>query len=91
MRVELKKFGLILTSRPSGREAFLAAQSYLLPKNAKEIVEINFTGVAVLSPSWADEFLTPLKKKYGQNLKLLPTNNQSVRETLKTIGLDGMN
>ena len=30
MKIELKKFGNILISRPAGREAYLAASAYLL-------------------------------------------------------------
>lgn len=86
MRIELKKFGAILNSRPDGREAYLAAKAYLLPKDAKEKVEIDFSGVAVLGPSWGDEFLTPLKKEYGERLILLPSDNSSVRATVEFLG-----
>ena len=57
MKIELKKFGNILTSRPAGKEAYLGARAYLLPKDKNETVEIDFSGVDVLSPSWADEFI----------------------------------
>lgn len=30
MRIELKKFGDVLTSRPAGREAYLAMQAYTI-------------------------------------------------------------
>lgn len=85
MKIELKKFGTILTSRPEGREAYLAARAYLLPKNKNEIVEIDFSGVDVLSPSWADEFLTPIKNDFRNNLKLLPCNNSSVKASLEIL------
>lgn len=85
MRVELKKFGKILTSRPAGREAWLAAQAYILPKSTKEKIEVDFTGVEVLTPSWADEFITPLREQYAGRIKLLPSENPTVKATLKTI------
>lgn len=86
MRIELKKFGTILTSRPAGKEAYLAAKAYSLPKNGSEKIEIDFSGVEVLTPSWADEFLTPLKIEYAERLSLLPTKNASVKAALEIIG-----
>ena len=87
MRIELRKFGQILTSRPAGREAWLAAQAYLLPESAEEKIEVDFSGVEVLTPSWADEFITPLQKLYAKRVKLLPSDNPTVKATLKTIGI----
>jgi len=86
MRLELSKFGNILSSRPAGKEAYLSARAYLLPKDKNEKVEVDFTGVSVLSPSWADEFLTPIKNDFGQNLILLPSDNSSVKMTLEMLG-----
>lgn len=85
MRLELKKFGEILTSRPAGKEAYLNARAYILPKNKKEKVEIDFSGVLVLSPSWADEFFSPLKKELKDNLAFLPSSNESIKTTLEII------
>jgi len=81
--IQLKKFGEILTSRQSGKEAYLALQPLLQNASEKEIVEIDFEGVKVLTPSWADEFLTPLEKIYG--LKYLNTENSSVKATLEML------
>ncbi len=83
MRLELKKFGVNLNSRPAGKEAYLSARAYLLPKDKAERVEIDFSGVEVLTPSWADEFLTPLKEDWGDNLILLPSDNITVKSTLE--------
>ena len=85
MRIELKKFGTVLTSRPAGKEAYLSARAYLLPKDKKEKVEIDFSGVQVLSPSWADEFLTPIKNEFGDNFILLPSDNSSVKASLEIL------
>lgn len=83
MRIELKKFGSNLSSRPAGKEAYLSARAYILPKDKNEKVEIDFTGVEVLTPSWADEFLTPIKKEFGNNLILLPSDNVTIKSTLE--------
>ena len=85
MRIELAKFGRVLTSRPSGREAHAAIQ----PTLGADIqdIEIDFTGVLSLSPSWADEFFTALKARYGDRVRFLPSDNPSVKATLKILGL----
>jgi len=85
MKIELKKFGEMLISRPSGREAFLAMQSSLL-KDVKldELIEIDFKGVDVLAPSWADEVISKIAKEF-KNIKLLNTENSSVQATLETL------
>ncbi len=82
MKIELKKFGTTLLSRQYGREAFAALQPRLSAINSNEIIEIDFEGVLTFSPSWGDEFLTPLLNKFGDRLVLLPTENLSVIATL---------
>ena len=85
MRIELKKFGNMLISRPAGREAFLVMQSSLIKDlDENELIKIDFSGVEVLTPSWADEVITPVTKKYN-NVKLLNTNNESVKASLETL------
>lgn len=83
MRLELKKFGEFLISRPAGHEAFLVFCSSFKPKNADEIIELDFTGVKVLAPSWADEFISSIKEKFKNRVTCLPSDNASVTESLK--------
>ncbi len=85
MRIELKKFGTILTSRPADKEAYLTAKAYSLPKNREETIEVDFFGVEVLAPSWADEFITPLFNEFPNRVTLLNTKNASVQATLEII------
>ena len=44
MRVDVKKFGEILNSRPAGRDAGLSMKAYFRPK-ANERIELDFAGV----------------------------------------------
>lgn len=85
MRIALKKFGTTLTSRQAGSEAFKALQSQLRDLSEHDTVEVDFEGVLTLSPSWADEFLTPLREQYGTRLRLLPSENLSVQATLRLL------
>lgn len=84
MVIRLSKFGTLLISRPAGKEAYLAAKSYLLSPPPKTI-EIDFRGVKVVTPSWLDEFVTPLRHEYPDRLKLLPSANPTVVASLETI------
>ena len=85
MKLQLEKFGKTLISRELGSEAFKAFQTTLreLPKN--EDLEIDFSGVFTLSPSWADEFLSPLLTELSDHLVLLPSDNLSVHATLRIL------
>ncbi len=85
MIIEIKKFGTTLISRQTGREAFSALQPFLTDIKEGEIIELNFDGVLTFSPSWGDEFLTPLLNVYGDRLILKNTNNPSVKATLEIL------
>ena len=81
MIIEMKKIGTVLDSRPAGKEALLAMRPHI--KDAKEVV-IDFSGVNVLTPSFADEFVTPLQEEFGNNLSLMnELDNITVRTTLE--------
>ncbi|PIT92904.1 MAG: hypothetical protein COU06_02895 [Candidatus Harrisonbacteria bacterium CG10_big_fil_rev_8_21_14_0_10_38_8] len=82
MTIELKKFGTTLISRQLGREAFLAFQPALLDLQPAEKISIEFEGVTTLTPSWADEFLTPLIAKFPSRIQLRKSDNPSVHATL---------
>lgn len=85
MKLQLVKFGQTLISRELGSEAFKAFQSTLQDFSKNEKMEIDFSGVLTLSPSWADEFLSPLLNQLGSRLILLPSDNLSVHATLKIL------
>ena len=85
MRIEIKKFGDILISRQAGKEAYAAFLPTLDTIKEGELVLIDFSDVKVLTPSWADEFLTPLLDRFDNSLKLIPSDNSSIKLTIKTI------
>lgn len=85
MKIELKKFGTTLISRQNGREAFAAFQPQLTALNENENLELDFDGVITFSPSWGDEFLSPLVRQYGSRVVLMNTSNPSVKATLELL------
>ena len=85
MKIELKKFGTTLISRQNGREAFAAFQPQLDALSENDNLELDFEGVITFSPSWGDEFLSPLLKKYDTRLLLTNTSNPSVKATLELL------
>lgn len=87
MRVDISTFGSSLVSRPNGREAALALTANVLSSlPPKEIIELDFGRVLVLTPSWTDEFLQVLRKNFFGEIKIIPADNPSVRLTMETIG-----
>ncbi|MBU3925266.1 STAS-like domain-containing protein [Patescibacteria group bacterium] len=85
MLIKLYKFGDVLVSHPAGREAYLAMQAYTIKGlNKDEPIEIDFSGVKVLAPSWFDEVITKIAENF-KNVKLLNTKNSSVQATLETL------
>ncbi len=85
MFIKLNKFGTTLISRQSGKEALAAFEPVLREIEKDEKVEIDFEGVVTFTPSWGDEFLSPLQKRYGKNLSLRNTENLSVQATLQML------
>ncbi|MEK7530218.1 MAG: DUF4325 domain-containing protein [Patescibacteria group bacterium] len=82
MKLQLKKFGTTLSSRQAGLEAYNAIHPSLNHLSVEETIEVDFDGVITFSPSWADEFLTRLKKEYEGRVLLLRSDNPSVKATL---------
>ena len=85
MKLQLEKFGKTLISRELGSEALKAFQVTLRELPQDEDLEIDFSGVLTLSPSWADEFLSPLLTELGNRLILLPSDNLSVHATIRIL------
>jgi hypothetical protein len=85
MKLQLEKFGKTLISRELGSEALRAFQPTLRELPQGEELEIDFSGVLTLSPSWADEFLSPLLEQLGDRLILLTSDNLSVHATLRIL------
>ena len=89
MLLEMKKFGNILNSRPAAMEAVLRAKQIINGSDVSEPIILDFVEVEVLTPSFADEFVSGIKKNY-QNRKIIIqgyANNLVLRETLSALQL----
>ena len=60
-------------------------QSQLSNLKESENLELDFEGVITFSPSWGDEFLTPLLKKFSSRVIFMNTNNPSVKATFELL------
>lgn len=86
VNIQISKFGEILMSRPAGKDAFSMANAYIFSDlTSDEKIELDFAGVKVLTPSWADEFVTGIKKSFSNTIEFLNTDNESVEASLKTV------
>lgn len=84
MNVDIGKFGDVLISRPAGHDAFLMAKAYIFNAlQENEPLGLDFSNVKVLTPSWADEFISGIKNTYKNNLNFINTHNESVKASLK--------
>jgi len=82
MKLQLRKFGKTLISRELGSKDLKAFRPTLCELSKDEELEIDFSGVLTLMPSWADEFLSPLLNQLDNRLVLLSSDNLSVHATL---------
>ena len=63
----------------------MALSAYLTKGvDRQELLEIDFEGVKVLTPSRADEVIINLAQEF-KNIKLLNIQNSTVQATLKTL------
>lgn len=86
MTVHISDFGDVLVSSPAGRDAFLGARAYLFPDaGADTEFTLDFDGVKVLTPSWADEFIQGIKQNYSSHISYVNTDNESVSAVLKML------
>ena len=86
MVVPVVNFGDVLMSRPAGKEAFLMAKAYVFKEiGNNDTIILDFDGIKVLGPSWADEFISGIKSEYPNVIQYTNTDNPSVKASLKTV------
>lgn len=85
MILEVKKFGDVLSSRSAGREAALVTLSYLARDKNDLVLEIDFTDILVMTPSWLSEFVQTIQEKSELEVKFMESSNPSVVSSLEII------
>jgi STAS-like domain of unknown function (DUF4325) len=86
MTLKIKKFGEMLISRPEGRDAALVISNQFIQNLNNEIIELDFEGVKVLTPSWLDEIIQViLKKTTKEKIIYLNTTNSSVSASIEMV------
>ncbi len=85
MIVQMSKFNTVLNARPNAKEAALRIQQIVNGSAEKEGVVLDFAGVEVLTPSYADELLNALEAKYGTDKVKISGAVQAVSETLRAV------
>ncbi len=85
MVIQISKFNSVLNGRPAAKEAALRIQQIVNGSAEKEDVVLDFSGVEVLTPSYADELLKALKDKYGSEKVKIVNTAPSVSETIHAI------
>lgn len=88
MTLQMIKFGNILNSRPAGRDAALRAKQIVNGSN-EDGITLDFSSVEVLTPSFADQFITDLKGFYvDKNINILGfESNVVIKDTLIALKL----
>lgn len=86
MKIEIRKFGTHLISRPEGRDSALVLRNQFLDKSKDETIEFDFADVKVMTPSWLDEIYQEVLKSYSADkITFLNTANSSVQASLEII------
>ncbi|MDP2966888.1 MAG: STAS-like domain-containing protein [bacterium] len=85
MTIQMLKFNTVLNGRPSAKEAALRIQQIVNGSAEREDVVLDFAGVEVLTPSYADELLRTLREKYGVDKVEIINTSKAVAETIRAV------
>jgi hypothetical protein len=85
MTITMTKFGTVLNGRPSAREAVLRLHQIINGSADREDVVLDFGGVEVLTPSYADELLRGLSEKYTRSKIKIENGSSAVLEVIETV------
>ena len=88
MIIQMSKFNTVLNGRPAAKEAVLRIFQIVNGSADREDVVIDFVGVEVLTPSYADELLRSLRERYGTKKVKIINTSLSISETIKMVDGD---
>jgi hypothetical protein len=87
MTIQMLKFNTTLNGRPSAREAASRILQIVNGSAEREDVVLDFAGIEVLTPSYADELLRTLREKYGTEKVKIINTSEALDETFKAVEL----
>ncbi len=89
--LEMQKFGEVLNSRAAGREAALRALQIVNGQGSEpgELI-VDFHGVTILTPSFADQFLSDIERSLpSKTIKFTGVeNNRVLCDVLRAVRKD---
>lgn len=87
MIFEMRKFGQTLNGRPAGKEAVLRVKQILNGSQDNEPIILDFSGVEILTISFADEFVNGIKRECPNRKVEFQgiESNPVIQDTLKEI------
>lgn len=83
--LKIKQFGQVFSSRSDGREAALSYYTYNLSDQNIHSLELDFTDVLIMTPSWLGEFIQTLNSKGITKFSYLNIDNITVKNSLEII------
>jgi hypothetical protein len=85
VKIQIAKYGVILTSRPSGRDAALNFIAYSSDAESMIKAVLDFENVDVLTPSWLSEFVQTLKSRGVKEIQFVSCDNPTVSSSIEAI------
>ena len=86
MKLQIKKFGDRLISRPEGRDSALVIRNQFLNNTSDKDIELDFEGIKILTPAWLDEILQEIYKSHAKKcVTFSNVTNASVKASLETV------
>jgi hypothetical protein len=85
MTIQMLKFNTVLNGRPAAKEAVSRIQQIVNGSAEREDVVLDFAGVEVLTPSYADELLRVLREQYGVDKVEIINTSKAVAETIRAV------
>ena len=86
MIIQMGKFGKLLNSRPAGKEVALRIFQIINGAVENKEIVLDFAGVEILTPSFADELIHQLKERYKED-KIIKTVNAETSTVKDVLGI----
>ncbi len=84
----MRKFGTLLNGRTAGMEAAIRLFQIINGMKDNGTITLDFDGVEILTPSFADELINQIKERYKGRKRLEFDNIKTavIKDTLERVG-----